>query len=53
MDFSISEEEELFRKAVMEFCAKNISPNFTEIEKKARIPEDLFERMAQLGFIRY
>jgi len=49
MDFSISEEEELFRKAVMEFCAKNISPNFTEIEKKARIPEDLFERMAQLG----
>jgi acyl-CoA dehydrogenase len=49
MDFSISEEEELFRKAVMEFCAKNIAPRFTEIDKKARIPEDLFDRMAQLG----
>jgi len=35
MDFSFSEEEELFRKAVREFCTKNIAPRIMEIEEKA------------------
>ncbi|MFB0567914.1 MAG: acyl-CoA dehydrogenase family protein [Candidatus Bathyarchaeia archaeon] len=49
MDFSFSEEEELFRKAVREFCTKNIAPRIMEIEEKAKIPESLFKSMAQLG----
>ena len=49
MDFSFSEEEELFRKTVREFCSKNIAPITTEMEEKGRISEGLFEGMAQLG----
>ena len=49
MDFSFSEEEELFRKTVREFCSKKIAPRTMEIEEKGKIPEGLFESMAQLG----
>jgi len=49
MDFSFSEEEELFRKTVREFCTKNIAPRTTEMEEKGRISEGLFESMAQHG----
>lgn len=49
MDFSFSEEEELFRKTVREFCTQSIAPRTTEIEEKGMIPQDLFQSMAQLG----
>ena len=49
MDFSFSEEEKLFRKTVRQFCTKNITPRITEMEEKAKIPESLFESMAQHG----
>lgn len=49
MDFSFSEEEELFRKTVRDFCTKNIAPRIAEMEEKAKIPEDLLECMAQHG----
>lgn len=51
MDFSFSEEEELFRKTVKEFCTRNVAPRTVEIEEKARIPEDFLRNMAKLGLL--
>ena len=40
MDFTFTEEQELFRKAVREFCQKKLAPKAREIENNQRIPED-------------
>ncbi len=49
MDFSFSDEEELFRKTVREFGTQNIAPRVAEIEEEGTISQALLEGMAQLG----
>jgi len=46
----ISEEQELFRKAVREFAENELANRVMEIEKTNEIPEDLIERAIKLGF---
>lgn len=51
MDFKFSEEEELFRKSVKEFCERYIAPKWIEIDEKGEIPLDLIQAMARQGLI--
>ncbi|HDM67389.1 MAG TPA: acyl-CoA dehydrogenase [Thermoplasmatales archaeon] len=51
MDFSFSEEENLWRKTVREFAEKNITPLVREIEKSKQIPDTLLRKMGQLGLL--
>ncbi len=51
-DFKIelSEEHELFRKSVRDFVESKILPRWREVEESNRIPRELLEEMAQMGF---
>ncbi len=50
-DFKVelTEEHELFRKAVRQFVEQYLEPVAMEIEKTDRIPDDLFEKARELG----
>ncbi len=50
VDFSFTEEQELFRKAVREWCEKNLPiEKVREIDTKQWVPDDIVEGMADLG----
>jgi alkylation response protein AidB-like acyl-CoA dehydrogenase len=50
MDFSLSGEEELFRKTVATFVEKEVMPFADELEKKSEFPTSLFKRAGKLGY---
>ena len=50
MDFRYSNEHEMFRTTMRDFCQKDILPLVDEAEEKEEFPVDLFRRMGQLGF---
>ncbi len=50
MDFSYSEEQELFRKSVREFCEKKLAPHAAEIDG-GEIPLDVLKDMAAFGLL--
>ncbi len=50
MDFKMSREQELFKRAVREYCEKNVAPRAREIdEKEAGIPKDIIKGLADMG----
>ncbi len=50
VDFGFTEEQELFRKAVREWCAKNLPmEKVREIDKKQWVPDEIVKGMADLG----
>ncbi|HUT00052.1 MAG TPA: acyl-CoA dehydrogenase family protein [Candidatus Thermoplasmatota archaeon] len=51
MDFTWTEEQELWRKTVREFAQKKITPKIREIDTNKKIPEQLIKDMAQLGLL--
>jgi len=51
MDFSFTEDQELFRKTIRDFAEKYIAPRADEIEEKKRIPEDIINEMAKMGLL--
>ncbi|MFQ5963488.1 MAG: acyl-CoA dehydrogenase family protein [Candidatus Scalinduaceae bacterium] len=51
MDFSFTEEQELFRKSVREFCEKKLAPKAGVIDEKGEIPHEVLEDMAALGLL--
>jgi butyryl-CoA dehydrogenase len=46
MDFKLTEEQELIRQNMREFCAKHVDPIAAEIDENSRHPEELFEKLA-------
>ncbi len=50
MDFSLTGEEELFRKTVAAFIEKEVIPFVDELEKKGEFPSSLFKRAGELGY---
>ncbi len=50
MDFSFTEEQELFRKSVRDFVEKEIAPIAREIDERGEFPRALFKRCGELGF---
>jgi len=49
MDFALSEEQEMFRKMVRDFAAKEIEPVAAQFDESEEFPWDNFARMADLG----
>ncbi|HOJ51509.1 MAG TPA: acyl-CoA dehydrogenase [Syntrophales bacterium] len=46
MEFKLTEEQELIRKNMREFCEKYVDPIAAEIDEKARFPQEVFEKLA-------
>lgn len=51
LDYTFSEEQELFRESLKEFCKKKIVPRTKEIEEKEEIPLDLIKEMAKFELL--
>ena len=51
MDFSWTEEQELWRKTVREFAQKKIKPRVREMDTNKKIPENIITEMARLGLL--
>jgi len=51
MDFSWTEEHEIWRNTVRKFAEKNISPHVREIDTNKKIPEKIIKNMARLGLL--
>ncbi len=49
MDFTFTEEQEIFRKTLQEFVEKKVKPRANEIERSGEFPKDLFKELADLG----
>ena len=51
MDFQLSEEQRLWRKAVHEFVRKEIKPLAQEINENEEIPPSLLKKMGPMGLL--
>jgi alkylation response protein AidB-like acyl-CoA dehydrogenase len=51
MDFHLSEEQKLWRKAVHDFVAKEIKPLAQEINEGEEIPKSVLEKMGPMGLL--
>ena len=51
MDFHLSEEQRLWRKAVHDFVAKEIKPLAGEINEKEEIPRSVIQKMGPMGLL--
>lgn len=52
IDFSFTEEQELFRKAIREWCEKNLTlEKVREFDTKQEIPKEIIKQMADLGLL--
>ncbi len=51
MEFCFSEEQEIFRRSVREFCEQKLVPRASEIDEKGEIPREVLEDMAALGLL--
>ncbi len=50
MDFSFTEEQELFRKSVRDFVEKEVRPIARELDERGEFPLMLFKRCGGLGY---
>lgn len=46
-----TEEHDMFRKAVRDFCARELAPNADTWEAARGFPREVFTQMAELGFL--
>jgi len=51
MDFSWTEEQEIWRRTVRDFAQKKITPQVRSIDTNKKIPEKLIKDMARLGLL--
>jgi alkylation response protein AidB-like acyl-CoA dehydrogenase len=51
MDFSFTDEQEVFRKSVRAFCEKHVVPRINEIDEKGEIPHEIVEDMGTLALL--
>ena len=50
MDFSLTEEQELFRKSVRDFVEKEVAPVAGELDERGEFPRALFRRCGELDY---
>ncbi|MBI4613368.1 MAG: acyl-CoA dehydrogenase family protein [Planctomycetes bacterium] len=50
MDFRLTEEQELLRKSVAQFVAREVLPRAAAIDESGEFPADLFRRLGALGY---
>jgi alkylation response protein AidB-like acyl-CoA dehydrogenase len=51
VDFSLSEENSIFRDAIRNFAAQEIAPLVDESEETGNFPIPLFKKMGEMGFL--
>ncbi len=51
MDFSWTEEQRLWRRAVRDFAQNEIAPRVREIDEEEYIPRDIIDGMAEMGLL--
>ena len=51
MDFTFTEEQIMLRETVKKFTEKEIKPRAREIDEKGKIPRELIDQIAELGFL--
>ena len=51
MDFSLTDNQKLFKKTIREFCEKNLKPISEKIDKEEYFPEDLYKKMGKMGLM--
>jgi acyl-CoA dehydrogenase len=52
VDFAFTEEQELFRNALREWCQKSLPlEKIREFDKKGEIPQEIIKQMADLGLL--
>ena len=51
MDFSWTEEQEIWRRTVRDFAQKKIKPKVREIDTNRKIPESIIKDMGRLGLL--
>jgi acyl-CoA dehydrogenase len=52
VDFSFTEEQELFRNSLREWCEKNLPlDKIREMDSRGEIPHDLLRRMGEMGLL--
>jgi alkylation response protein AidB-like acyl-CoA dehydrogenase len=51
VDFAQTEEQQLFRKAVQEFAAREIAPIARDCDEQGDYPIDLFRKLGDLGYL--
>lgn len=51
MDFKLSKEQELIKKAAQQFATDTILPLVRQIEEENKIPQKVWDRLAELGFL--
>lgn len=51
MDFSWTEEQEIWRRTVRDFAQKKIKPKIREIDTNKKIPEEIIKEMGKLGLL--
>ncbi len=50
MNFDLTDEEKLVRDTARDFAEKELKPIAADIDKNHRIPDEIIQKMAQLGF---
>ncbi|PSP17699.1 hypothetical protein BRC62_04310 [Halobacteriales archaeon QH_10_67_13] len=48
MEFGLSDEHQLIRDSVREFCEEEIEPIVQEIEDEHRFPREIFDQLGEL-----
>lgn len=51
MDFDLSEEQKMIQDTIRKFARDEIAPVAAENDKKGRFPRDIFQKLADLGFM--
>lgn len=51
MNFFLTDEQEMMRKAAADFAAKEIAPHVREWDRTATFPTEVFRRAGSLGFL--
>ncbi len=51
MDFSLTPDQELFRKSAREFALKELEPIATELDREHRVPIEILKKLGELGYL--
>jgi len=51
MDFSLTQEQEMLRKAMVEFAEKELLPRALQLDEAGEFPRDIIKKIADLGII--
>ncbi|MBN1884833.1 MAG: acyl-CoA dehydrogenase family protein [Candidatus Krumholzibacteriota bacterium] len=51
MDWTFTDEQEMLREMVRKFVDNELKPRAEEIDREKRIPRELIDKMAELGFL--